>query len=265
MKRHNKKIKVVESSGLLTQTLTQIFTPEGRLKKGKGKVNKHVVKKNITETDKKEDIIEEEEEYDIPAFKGVLHEDKLTPTHEIEDLVKPIGILNVRKGTKWLGEVLLNYNNGINQWLFLHGAWGLMPDETEAFLIHYGLDFEIMGYKKDPRENRRFQYLRKFADEFTEDEITNDPDKDYDTLTYNIHTKLSDNVLEHYYVEEEPSDDDIDEEDEDDDEINQSNENASNANSSITTIIIDADKKDNDKDNNININHENSIHDVNQE
>ena len=80
-----------------------------------------------------------------------------------------------------------------------------MPDETEAFMMHYGLDFEICGYKIDPREGKRHQYLRKFADEFTEQEIAEDPDKDYVALTASIHKKLSENVIEHYFVEEEES------------------------------------------------------------
>jgi hypothetical protein len=274
-KNNTKKLKIIESNGWCTQTLTQIFTPDGRRKKGQRKtkpVETDVITEEITEVvpleesekavvNVSEDVTltrkekhkgkkvtvkesvkadknatEEECEYDIPAFKGVLHENRMTPTHIVE-VVKPIGILNVRKGKGWLAEVLLNYNNGINEWWFVHGAWGLMEDETEAFLAHYNLDFEICGYKKDPRENRRYQYLRKFADEFTEEEIAKDDDKDYDALTYNIHSKLADNVLEHYFVEEEPSDDDVEEEEEEEGGFNPSNDYACNDNASIASSI----------------------------
>ena len=238
-----RKLKIIESNGWCTQTFTQLFTPEGRRKKGKSKSVETKLTEEITEEvtlqcqkkrKGKKEVVKEagkiqkedvECEYDIPAFKGVSHENIKTPTHIVE-VLKPIGILNVRKEKGWLAEVLLNYNNGINEWWFLHGAWALMEDETEAFLMHYNLDFEICGYKKDPRENRRHQYLRKFADEFTEEEISKDPEKDYDALTYNIHAKLADNVLEHYFVEEPPSDVDIEEEEEEEeDDGDNNNEN----------------------------------------
>lgn len=273
-KTTNKKLKIIESNGWCTQTLTQIFTPEGRRKKGKSKsVETKVTETKVTEEKtqspekrkgKKEVVNEsvpkddEECEYDIPAFKGVRHENIKTPTHIVE-VVKPIGILNVRKGKGWLAEVLLNFNNGINDWWFLHGAWAKMEDETEAFLIHYNLDFEICGYKKDPRDNRRHQYLRKYADEFTEEEISKDPEKDYDALTYNIHAKLADNVLEHYFVEEPPSDDDDIEEEEEEGGFNPSNDNAcidnASMNSSITTELAD-DDNNNEINEQIKENHE---------
>ena len=70
-----------------------------------------------------------------------------------------------------MAELLMLKNNVVSKWVFTHGVWGYMPDETEAFMMHYGLDFEICGYKKDPRENRRHKYMKKYYNEFTPGEI----------------------------------------------------------------------------------------------
>jgi hypothetical protein len=202
---NGKKLKVVESSGLMTQTLTQMYTPDGKRKKGKKKPAKQL-----------EEIPEETCTYHIPCFEGAPFEDVNEPTHHV-DYVKMVSILNIRKGKGWMTELFVKHNNGVQEWIFVHGVWSQMADETEAFMMHYGLDFEICGYKKDPRVGRRYQYLKKFYDEFTEEEIKQDPDKDYDKLTLDIHKKLSENVLEHYFVEEETSDDDVEQETSDDD------------------------------------------------
>ena len=93
----NKKLKVQPLDGLVDQTLTQMFTEDGKRKKKATKGKKGKVKS----PDKSQEVVIPtfDCEYEIPMFEGAPYEAVSTPTHDVdEEFVKPVGILTSEKG-----------------------------------------------------------------------------------------------------------------------------------------------------------------------
>lgn len=134
---------------------------EASTKKGKGKSIK--VDKNqqtLTQMDKKNKLKPKAKKvykvkeciYDIPAFEELPKDEVYKKSVKIKaNELRPLEILNVRKGNGYKLECLLNYNNGLSDWVFMHGCWTELPNVTESFMKEADVDFELCGYQTDPR------------------------------------------------------------------------------------------------------------------
>ena len=187
--KEKKKLETRNSKG--QQTLTQMSKPGGVLNR-----NKKNSKEDDDKSDDDEDMLDDDDdksddesqetvrttdEYDIPACDGL-------PTTEIQetnlDVSKEciVSFSNLRKGTGWNLELLINLNTGARHWVFLASVWKEVSVKVEMFMKSFGLNFQICGYRKKP--------LKRTENYKVMDDFKTHPTVNWEEVTKSIHTKL---------------------------------------------------------------------------
>lgn len=131
----------------LTQTLTDMYEPDGKMKAKNKKVNE-VVEPAVVENNPVTEHF-----YDIPPHTRLPTKEIFIPGEDKYDpTLKPLRIVNLRKYTGWKLEVMADWNNGARQWGCIHGVLIELDVDAERFMQVYGLTFHNCGYVSDPRK-----------------------------------------------------------------------------------------------------------------
>jgi hypothetical protein len=152
-------------------------------------------------------------DYDIPCYDQLPYiyvaGDKTTK----KDDIKPLRILNIRKGKGWKLEFFVEWNNKCCEWIFVHGVINVLKEETEFYMSTYKLDFATCGYIMDPRIDPRFVGTKKTPRLYCDYEplattkfkpipgATRDV-INYESLAFDVHNKLKQNI---FYVPKDAS------------------------------------------------------------
>lgn len=180
--------KPQESKG--QQTLTQMSKPGGVLnrKKNNSKDDDDKSDDDKLDNDKLDDESVESQEsvrttdqYDIPALDCLPTEECLETNLEVSKECI-VSFSNLRKGTGWNLELLINLNTGARHWVFLASVWKEVSVKVKMFMKAYGLNFQMCGYKKKP--------LKRTVNYKTMDEFKTHPTVNWEEVTKRIHSKL---------------------------------------------------------------------------